>query len=478
MISWMQHNKKYLIVTLWISAIAFIGAGFVGWGSYSYGSKSRAVAKVGDVNIKLSELQITYSNLYGYYSQMFGGNFDEAMAKQLRLEESAFNILKREALLINLANEYGLRVLDEEIAENIFKNENFFKDDKFSREQYELIIKNSRLTPKEYEERLAKVILISKLQDLLKVSATPFEEEIISSLTKLKDKIEFKVLNVGDVEVTLSDDEVKAYWELNKNRYLTEELYNITYIETPLVDKIYEESEINDFYSTNALEYSDTLEKVKSQVIEDMLKKESKKDAMRDYISFKKGEFSGEQQSDSISGVNLLLSPEDINELKALKSGEFMKPKYSNGRYITVRLDSIQTPEIEPFERVEDLVKDELSQQKKEEKLLEVAKSSYQNFSGQVTDYLGVNEANSISGLFPQEANQLLTTIFTQSVDSGFVKLGSKVAMYRVLEQKIDDNADSEATSEVIKSIKEKILDDNLIKKLEYHYSVETYFKG
>jgi peptidyl-prolyl cis-trans isomerase D len=52
MISWMQKHNKYLIVTIWIATIAFIGAGFVGWGSYSYGSKVSAIAQVGDVDIK------------------------------------------------------------------------------------------------------------------------------------------------------------------------------------------------------------------------------------------------------------------------------------------------------------------------------------------------------------------------------------------------------------------------------------------
>ena len=50
MITWMQKHKKYLVITIWISTIAFVGAGFVGWGAYDF-NKSRAtsVAKVGDI---------------------------------------------------------------------------------------------------------------------------------------------------------------------------------------------------------------------------------------------------------------------------------------------------------------------------------------------------------------------------------------------------------------------------------------------
>ena len=44
MITWMQRHKKWLIITIWISTIAFIGAGFVGWGSYNYGSSAGSSA--------------------------------------------------------------------------------------------------------------------------------------------------------------------------------------------------------------------------------------------------------------------------------------------------------------------------------------------------------------------------------------------------------------------------------------------------
>ncbi|MCJ7766283.1 MAG: SurA N-terminal domain-containing protein, partial [Thiovulaceae bacterium] len=57
MITWMQRHRKYLVITIWISTFAFIGAGFVGWGQYSYGDKAGAVAKVGDVSISQRELQ-------------------------------------------------------------------------------------------------------------------------------------------------------------------------------------------------------------------------------------------------------------------------------------------------------------------------------------------------------------------------------------------------------------------------------------
>ena len=72
MINWMQKHKKSLIPTVWISTIAFVGAGFVGWGAYDLNkSRSTSVAKVGDTAISIKEFQNKYSEVYNYFKVFF-----------------------------------------------------------------------------------------------------------------------------------------------------------------------------------------------------------------------------------------------------------------------------------------------------------------------------------------------------------------------------------------------------------------------
>ncbi|EJF07605.1 hypothetical protein ThvES_00003170 [Thiovulum sp. ES] len=479
MITWMQHNKKYLVVTLWISAIAFIGAGFVGWGSYNYGSKASAIAKIGNVEIKLSELQSTYSNIYSYYSRMFGGKFDEETAKNMRLQETAFNILKRDALLQNLAIDFGLTVLDKEVAEHIFNSQDFQKDGNFSREQYEFILKNGGMTPKEYEDRLRKVILISKLQELLNIEITPFEEEVINSLTKLEDKLEYKVLNTSNIEVSVTEEEIKAHWELTKNNYMTEERYSISYIETPIAERDVNESELNEYFNLHALDYDEIFDEVKDQIHADILQNESKKTALKEYLAFKKGEFDGKIESSEISGLNMIIPFEQMPNLTALNEGEVMKPIFSNGKFVSVKLEKVIPSEVESFENVAMAVQTELEFQKRDSQLMEIAKTSYTDFDGEETDFISLSSIGQdiFSGLNLEEQSQLINDIFMQSSNSGFLKIGSKVVLYQILEQRIGDAGDT-LDSDVVLQLKEQLLNENLIKRLEYYYPVETYFKG
>jgi peptidyl-prolyl cis-trans isomerase D len=476
MISWMQKHKKYLVITLWISAISFIGAGFVGWGSYHYGSKSRSIAKVGDVEISFADFQLAYSNLYSYYTQMFNGEFDEEKAKMFKLKENAFQILKSEALLLNLAHFYGLKALDEEVATSIVTNSMFFENGKFDKQKYLDVLRSGNFTPKEYEERIAKTILITKLQDLLHIQVTPFEQELITSLTKLQDKIKYRVLTPNDVQVNVSDAEVKNYWEQNKNQYLTPEAYKISYIQIPIVERNVSNEELEKFYNSHALDYNGSFEKVKDEVKFDLFKKEAKKVAMKSYIAFKKGKFNGDISQRTIPSTSLDFPQEILSQLKTVATGKVLKPKLFKSQFVSVRLDEVIPPKIMPFEMVRVIVKNRLIIEKSEDILLNKAKKLYtQDFKGKISPFISLQDVDKIPELSPDDAKQLLQTIFTQMTNSGFLKLGSNVVIYKVVEQRVNHSL-PDVDSEIMLNIKGKIFDNNLIKKLEQRYSVEIYF--
>ena len=90
MITWMQKHRKYLVVTIWVSTIAFAGAGFVGWGTYDLNaSRASSVAKVGHRNISIQEFQNRYGQLHAYYSQLFDEQLSDEKASELGIENLA-----------------------------------------------------------------------------------------------------------------------------------------------------------------------------------------------------------------------------------------------------------------------------------------------------------------------------------------------------------------------------------------------------
>jgi peptidyl-prolyl cis-trans isomerase D len=164
MISWMQRHKKWLVITIWISTIAFVGAGFVGWGSYDYGSKSGAVAVVGDREVTVSEYQREYSSLYDQYARIFGQQFNQEMADQLKLKEAAYNMVIQKNLILSFADEIGLDVTDEEVAKELVKIPAFIKDGKFNKDTYITVLNQNRTNPTEFEANVKRDLLLQKVQ--------------------------------------------------------------------------------------------------------------------------------------------------------------------------------------------------------------------------------------------------------------------------------------------------------------------------
>ena len=141
MINWMQRRQKYLVVVLWVTVIAFVGAGFVGWGSYKYGSQAGSLAQVGDIPIKQAEFQRLYSNIYGYYSQLFGGNLDDR--KKGELQQMAINSLIDQALVLNLAKDLGIDATENEIAARLMETDAFLKEGTFDKATYLAALRGS-----------------------------------------------------------------------------------------------------------------------------------------------------------------------------------------------------------------------------------------------------------------------------------------------------------------------------------------------
>ncbi len=185
MITWMQKHKKWLIITVWVSTIAFVGAGLVGWGQYSYGSSAKNIAKVGDIEITKSDFTNEYSRLYSQFYQMFQGNFDKEKAKMFGLEKQALRTLINRALILNLAKEYDISVTKDEVLQTLTSFTFFQKDGKFDKKIYKNFLEKQNIKPKDFENDLKKDLIIQKTLSLFPIVTNSLEEESLNSIFKI-----------------------------------------------------------------------------------------------------------------------------------------------------------------------------------------------------------------------------------------------------------------------------------------------------
>ena len=487
MITWMQRHKKWLIITIWISTIAFIGAGFVGWGQYKYGSKASAVAKVGDVEISMSELQKAYSRLYQQYNQMLQGNFDEEKAKQFGLQKQALQQLIQQAYLVNLAQSYDLMVSDLELFRVIKSQKVFYKNGAFDKETYRQVLSQNRMTPKEYEKGLRRELLLQKTMELLPVKASKNETKILNTLLSIADKIEYQVLSEAMISVDTSDAKLKAFWESMKNNFMTDVSYEINYVKQALVTKEYDEAAIAKHYQQNRTHFKDSeekiipLEKAKDAVVKELNAKASKDAALRTYIAFKKGKLdpSVTKETLTLSASKNPLGAEALQKIKALSTTKpYAKPVLVNDTYYIIELVKTNPAVPKSFEAARSEVLPLYLKQTRKEKLLELANNSLATFKGKTTDFITVNSVDAMDKLSKEETAEFLQKLFVSKKKRAFITLkDGKVILFNILEQKLLTNKNSNQ-GDVITRLKSTMFSEGLLKTLQNKYQTEIFIKG
>ena len=487
MITWMQRHKKWLIITIWISTIAFVGAGALSWGQFKYGDKAGAVAKVGEIEITTGELQKSYSNLYQQYTQMFQGNFDEEKAKQFGLQKQALNQLIQQAYILNLAKEFDLEVTPKEIYDELKQNKSFYKNGVFDKATYKQVLSQSRLTIVEYEESLKKELLMRKVLSMLKVEPNKTEANVINSLFSIADNIEYKILDPQSITIDVKDDELKKFWENVKQNYQTEASYTVAFIKHPMLHET-NQTIIQAYYRDNKTHFRDkdgkllSMKDAQEQLTHEVDQQTTRKAALRKFVAFKNGKLDANSsvQNVTISATRNSFNKEVLNKVAhASLDKPYIKPIQVNGVFYSFKLISINPPQTKSFKKVKELVKPAFVAQKKKEKIFEIANNTVTLFKGKKSGFMTIQTTKKLPELAPQEAAQFLQKLFTKEKKRGFIPLQSgKIVLYNILEQKLLEKPNNEQATNIAAQMKTNVFGRGLMKALQSRYKTQIFIQG
>lgn len=488
MISWMQKHNKYLVWTIWVATIAFIGAGFVGWGSYSFGSKAGNVAKVGDIEIKQAKLNMVYSSLYNQYNEAMQGQLDDKTAEEMGLVKQAFAQLATQAKILNFAKELGIIASDAEVADRLQNIRWFQKDGVFNKEIYEGYLKSQKLRAKVFEETLREEIIIQKTLAMLTTEALPLEEEAIAAALNVSDKLAYKVLTDDDLDFVLDEAKVKAYWEMQKENFLTAKSYELSIVWTESKETPVTEEEVKAHYEKNSFNFTDAagkqlpFEEARLLVTKDLKIKKTKKAAQKAYIAFKKGSLENSERI-TLQVGDAKLTEEIWNALEEGSAGEILKPKTVGERYATVKIENIILPRVKSYEEAKEEVTALYASQAKKEALFALAETTLENFeesNATVSDFVKLEENVNLKALNDQESLQFLQKLFTSSKEKGIISVFDKVIVYNIQEQKLMpmDMNQTDFVKDTAAQLKQSTFESNLIKMLDKKYPTEVYMGG
>ena len=479
MIEWMQTHRKWLVITIWVATIAFIGAGFVGWGQFQLSHKEGTVAEVQDTPVTIKDWQDAYNQVFNAYNQQFGGHLDKATAQRLGLKKIALQQAIQEAILRQFAKDLGLYVTDKEVADKILE---VFK----TKKNYEMYLRNAGIKPADFEKSLRKKLLVEKLLALLHIKPTNTEIITVGSALYNANDLEIKVLKKSDIAVNLSEKEIKDYWQKHKNEFLSKKKYKIAVIEIPLQINVNDET-LKKFYEKNKLNYKNNqgviipFEKAKNLVKIDYAKEKLFKKAVLAYKDLKSNK--GNYQIVTISSSDNTLLPQ--NKLESLKKEGILKPFVYKNKYIIAKLLEEIKPEPLPFEKAKPFVIEKLLSIKANQKLVELSKKEYKIFKGKDIGFVTKYDALKIKELKPVQAVEFLQNVFVSQKPNYFVLIPKDnpeiSVLYRIKEQKLLDKKEFEKNKENVIQLTDGLVNmellNDLINTLSQTYKIKIYVK-
>ncbi|MEZ7933678.1 MAG: SurA N-terminal domain-containing protein [Sulfurospirillum sp.] len=485
MITWMQRHKKYLVVTIWISTIAFVGAGFVGWGAYDLNrDRAASVAKVGHRTISVQEFQSAYANHYNFYNNLLGGKLTQEQAEQMGLNKIVMNTLVNQTLLLNYADEIGLVATKEDVKERLINNPNFQSDGVFNKDLYYSILKSNRINPSDYENGLEREILNSKLENFFKLAPSTKEIDLFTSAFFMEDRLSISAVTLDANEVTTNEEAIKSYWEKNKSNYLTKKSYTLELLNLPASQTKFDDKTLEEFYTQEKHNYKFedgklmTFAEAKSKVIVDLRLKNDKKNALEAFLTFKKGETAPSETK--------VIYDDDttfpLDKIQVAAKDEVLKPVVIKDSYVIIKVKEIKFPEPMSYEMAKKDANRDLLEELKKTALEKKAEAKLENFAGSDIGFVSRDSVKSIAGLSEAKSAEFLSHVFDNTAKKGYKVIDGKAIVYEILEQKLlnKDKAKQYVSmiSENVLQVKQAELNQNLIKKLATAYKVEQYYKG
>jgi len=444
MISSMQKNKKWLLPTIWISTIAFVGAGFVGWGSYSPSTSSSGIATVGSKEVSMKALQSEYSNLYSQYQQTFGKQFNKELAEKLNLEGTAYNNVIQRYLLLNLSDDIGFTVSDEEIYSELLNVKAFFKDGKFDNATYRNVLKQNRTTPNDFEEQVKIDLKLRKVQDVYNSEINKNTLENLNKLYFAQDKISINIINNKDIKVEVNEAELKKYYEENKNNYMSDTTYKIN------------------------------IEKIAITGTQ----KDSKKTALRKYLKLKKGTEQFTTSKIVSSDIeNLTSEQKDLLFKSSIDS--ILKPMKIANEFVIYQLKEIIKPKPLAYDIVANKIKEDLISSKIELAIKEKVNKLLNKFDGKDVGYINKESITVIPSLTPEDVTSLVKKVSSSINKTDFINLKDKTVVFNITDTKLasyDKNKDK-YLEDTVKQIKNNEIMGSIVKNLESKYEVISNYK-
>lgn len=370
-------NSLVLKIIFGIIIVSFILTGVSG---YLIGGSANYAAKVNDQEISRGQFENAFAGERNRMQQQLGDQFSELVANEgymKNLRQQTLNRLIDEALLDQYAREIGLSISDDQVKKAIFSTPAFQNNGKFDNTRYNAIVNQMGMTPDQYAQALRNQLTTQQLINA--VVGTDFmlkgEADELATLVSQQRVVREATFDVNALAAKqqASDEEVKSYYEQNKNNFTSPEQFRVSYIklDAAAMQENATDAEIQTYYDQHQDQFTQP-QRNRYSVIQTKTEADAKaaldelnkgtdfatvaKEKSTDIISAKNGGDMGWLEEGT--------TPDELKNAGLKEKGQLSGVIKSSVGFLVVRLDDITPATTKPLADVRDDIAAKVKQEK------------------------------------------------------------------------------------------------------------------
>lgn len=372
-------NHVVLKIILALIILSFV---LTGVGNYLIGGSGDYAAKVNGQTIERAQLEQAFQSERSRMQQQMGDQFSALAGNEGYMQQMRRQVLSQlidNMLLDQYAKKLGLAVSDDQIKDAIRKAPYFQTNGQFDNAKYLDLIGRMGYTADNFARSMRQQLVNQQLIQAFGESGfvLPSESLAMAALVLQERDVRLATIDLKALQAKQSagDDELKAYYDQNKNSFIAPEQVKVSYIPldaASMQDKVkVSEEDISAYYDQHKSSYGQPERKNYSVI---QLKTEAEANAALDEL--KKGAdfatLAKEKSTDIISrrtgGELGWLEPEttadELKQANLTEKGQLSGVVKSSVGYLIVRLNDIEPEKLKPLSEVHDAIAKQVKQEK------------------------------------------------------------------------------------------------------------------
>ncbi|QJU38756.1 peptidylprolyl isomerase [Serratia marcescens] len=372
-------NHVVLKIILALIILSFV---LTGVGNYLIGGSGDYAAKVNGQTIERAQLEQAFQSERSRMQQQLGDQFSALAGNEGYMQQMRRQVLSQlidNMLLDQYAKKLGLAVSDDQIKDAIRKAPYFQTNGQFDNAKYLDLIGRMGYTADNFAQSMRQQLVNQQVIQAFGESGfvLPSESQAMAALVLQERDVRLATIDLKALQAKQSagDDELKAYYDQNKNSFIAPEQVKVSYIPldaASMQDKVkVSEEDINAYYDQHKSSYGQPERKNYSVI---QLKTEAEANAALDEL--KKGAdfatLAKEKSTDIISrrtgGELGWLEPEttadELKQANLTEKGQLSGVVKSSVGYLIVRLNDIEPEKLKPLSEVHDAIAKQVKQEK------------------------------------------------------------------------------------------------------------------